>query len=66
MCDERNVTTSHHFSRKSGKNTRFMPTITRHEIYHANTSNYLHSHTYLHNNTTLGAQEQIAWSFKHT
>ena len=42
-----------------------MLTITRHEIYHANTNNYLHSDTYLQNNTTLGAQEQIAWSFKH-
>ena len=57
---ERNATTSHHFSRKSGKHTCSMLTITRHEIYHANTNNYLHSHTYLHNNATLGAQEQIA------
>ena len=49
------------FSNKSGENTRFMLTITRYEIYHANTNNYLHSHTYLHNNTTLGAKEQITW-----
>ena len=43
------------FPVKVAKNTRFMLTLTRHEIHHAhkypNTNNYLYSHTYLHDNT---------------
>ena len=52
---ERNATTPHRFSRKSGKYTCFMLTLTRHEVNHAhkylNTNNYLYSHTLLHDNT---------------
>ena len=64
---ERNATTWHRFSGKSGKNTCFMLTLTRHEIHRAqkspNTNNYLHSHTYLHDNKALRAWKQILSSF---
>ena len=59
---EGNSTTWHRFSRKSGRNTCFMLTLTSHEILHAHkspkTNNNLHSHTYLHDNTALRARNK--------
>ena len=43
-----------------------MLTLTRHEIHHAHKYPNLYSHTYLPDNTTLGAPETIKHAFKHT
>ena len=42
-----------------------MLTFTKHEIHHAHKYPNLYSHTYLHDNTTLGARKQPPSSFKH-
>ena len=53
------------FPVKFAKNTCFMLTLTKHEIHHAHKYPNVYSHTYLHDNTTLGARKQTPSSFKH-